>query len=182
MTQEEKILILGALFHDIGKFVQRCTDKSKSHPSKGIELVNEVSNELINILGSEAVFNRFKEIISTHHNPQDELARCCKEADHISASERVEKEANEEGGTDWNNNFLCSLFTKIKLNSEIPVKAKYYKHEQLTKENYNALIPEYDENDEKAVRHKYTEGQFAEFKIQLKTILSFIKMKLILTH
>jgi len=56
MTAEEKLLILGALFHDIGKFVQRCTDKSKSHPTTGVEFVEEFENEFIRILGSEDNF------------------------------------------------------------------------------------------------------------------------------
>ncbi|MCX7985270.1 MAG: type III-A CRISPR-associated protein Cas10/Csm1, partial [Bacteroidetes bacterium] len=175
MTAEERTLILGALFHDIGKFVQRCTDKSKSHPSKGIDLVDEFSNEFIAILGEERNFNNFKQIISTHHSPSNEYARICQFADRISASERVEKEENEEGGTDWNNNFLCSLFSKIKLNSSQEPQLRYFKHQQLTKENYNALIPEYDQDDEKALQHKYTVGDLAEFKTQLKIILNFYK-------
>jgi len=173
MTQEEKILILGALFHDIGKFVQRCADKSKSHPTKGVELVDELWNEFIKILGNEDNFKKFKAIISTHHNPKDELTTYCKIADHISASERVEKEENEEGGTDWNNNFLCSLFAKIKLNSETEINPRYFQHQQLTKKNYNALIPIYDQNDAKAFNYKYTDGHLKEFKNQLRIILSF---------
>jgi len=173
MTAEEKTLILGALFHDIGKFEQRCTDKSKSHPTKGAELVDEFDNEFIRILGSEDNFNKFKSIISTHHNPKDELTTYCKIADHISASERVEKEENEEGGTDWNNYFLCSLFSKVKLNSTVEPALRYFKHQQLTKENYRALIPEYDQNDDKALIHKYNSSDFAEFKNQLKIVLNF---------
>lgn len=173
MTEQEKILILGALFHDIGKFVQRCTDKSQSHPQKGVALVNEFGNEFIKILGSEDNFKKFKTIISTHHYPADELTNHCKIADHISASERVDKEENEEGGTDWNNNFLCSLFSKIKLNSKNDPSLRYFKHQQLTKENYEALIPEYDQNDEKALMHKYINGDLIEFKNQLRIILNF---------
>lgn len=175
MTQEEKTLILGALFHDIGKFVQRCTDKSKSHPIKGVELVDELSNEFIRILGNEENFNQFKTIISTHHYPKDDLTIYCKIADHISASERVNKEENEEGGTDWNNNFLCSLFSKIKLNADKDPDIRYFKHQQLTKENYNALIPEYDQNDDKALIHKYNTDDLAEFKNQLRITLNFYK-------
>jgi CRISPR-associated protein Csm1 len=175
MTQEEKTLILGALFHDIGKFVQRCTDKSQSHPTKGVDLVDEFANEFITILGSEDNFNHFKKIIATHHHPSDELSNYCKIADHISASERVEKEENEEGGTDWNNNFLCSLFTKIRLNSVEEIKPRYFKHIQLTKENYNALIPEFEQNDDDAFKYKYRESDLNEFKTQLKIILSFYK-------
>lgn len=173
MTNEEKILILGSLLHDIGKFVQRCTDKSKSHPLKGIELVDEFRSEFIKILGNEDNYKKFKTIISTHHYPADELTTYCKIADHISASERVDKEENEEGGTDWNNNFLCSLFSKIKLNSEANPYLRYFKHQQLTKENYNALIPEYDQNDEKALMYKYNSGDLIEFKNQLRIILNF---------
>ena len=175
MTQEEKTLILGALFHDIGKFVQRCTDKSKSHSSKGTDLVAEFSNEFIKILGSEESFDNFKTVISTHHNPQNDFAKYCKVADHISASERVEKEENEEGGIDWTNNFLCSLFTKIKLNSTIDIQPRYFQHQQLTKKNYNALIPVYDQNDTKALNYKYKYDDLSEFKIQLKSILSFFQ-------
>lgn len=173
MTQEEKILVLGSLFHDIGKFVQRCTDKSKKHSIKGVEFIDELGNEFINILGNKDDFNKFKEIVLTHHNPQNELARYCKEADQLSASERVAKEENEEGGTDWNNNFLCSVFTKLRLNSTEPVHPRYFKHEPLTKENFNALIPIYDENDKEAFKYQYTSGHLTEFKTQLRTILSF---------
>jgi len=85
----------------------------------------------------------------------------------------VEKEENEEVGTDWNNYFLCSLFSKIKLNSSVDPVLRYFKHQQLTKENYQALIPEYDQNDDKAVFHKYKSDDLAEFKNQLKIILNF---------
>ncbi len=175
MTAEEKTLILGALFHDIGKFVQRCTDKAKSHPAKGVELVDEFTNEFVKILVNEKNFEIFKQIISTHHNPVNEYAKFCKIADHISASERVEKEENEEGGTDWNNNFLCSLFSKVKLNSIQDPLLRYFKHQQLTKENYNALIPEYDQDEDKALQHKYSSTDLAEFKAQLSIILNFYK-------
>lgn len=175
MTEQEKILLLGALFHDIGKFVQRCTDKSKSHPAKGVDLVEEFKNEFIKILGNENTFKTFKQIIQSHHNPINELASICKEADRVSASERVDKEENEEGGTDWNNNFLCSLFSKIRLNSVQDLPPRYFKHQQLTKENYNALIPEYDQDDTRAIQHKYSSGDLAEFKTQLKIILNFYR-------
>lgn len=175
MTAEEKTLILGALFHDIGKFVQRCTDKSKSHPVKGVDFVDEFGDEFIKILGNENNFKAFRQIILTHHNPTEDSAKICKEADRTSASERVEKEENEEGGTDWNNNFLCSLFSKIKLNSIEDPPVRYFKHQKLTKENYNALIPEYDQNDDKALQHKYSSGDLSEFKNQLKIILNFYK-------
>lgn len=174
MILNEKILILGSLFHDIGKFVQRCTDKSRTHSVKGVEFADEFGNEFIKILGKEG-FEQFKKIISTHHNPQNEFARFCRAADHISASERVEKEENEEGGTDWSNNFLCSLFTKIRLNSIQNIESKYFQHQQLTKNNYNSLIPKYVQNDVNAQRYKDKEGNLGEFKIQLKIILSFYK-------
>jgi CRISPR-associated protein Csm1 len=175
MTAEERTLILGALFHDIGKFVQRCTDKSTRHPVKGVDLVNDFSNAFIKILGSENNYETFKEIILTHHEPLNDYAKVCKIADHISASERVDKEENEEGGIDWSNNFLCSLFSKIKLNSDEEPQLRYFRHQQLTKENYNALIPEYDQNDDKAYQHKYGVEDLEEFKTQLRIILNFYK-------
>lgn len=174
-SPEEKLLILGSLFHDIGKFVQRCTDKLRSHPIKGSELVEEFRTEFLKILDGENNFELFKDIILTHHNPQNEYTQYCKIADHISASERVEKEENEEGGTDWNNNFLASLFCKIRLNAENKPKLRYFRHQQLTKENYNALIPEYEQNEDKALLHKYKEADLIEFKNQLKIILNFYK-------
>lgn len=173
MTPEEKTLILGALMHDIGKFVQRCTDKLQSHPVKGLQLVEEFDNEFIRIVNTENYFKLMKEIISSHHNPVNDFAKYCKIADHISASERVEKEENEEGGTDWNNNFLASLFSKIRLNSEKEPKLRYFRHQQLTKQNYNALIPEYEQDDANALRYKYSENDLSEFKTQLKIILNF---------
>ena len=113
-SQEEKILILGSLFHDIGKFEQRCTGnrERKTHQYLGGKFTEDLKSEFINVLDkNEDSFNRMKSIILEHHNKHlsDELVKIVQTADHISAGERVEKESNEEMGEDWSHKYLASV-------------------------------------------------------------------------
>lgn len=88
---KEKVLILGALFHDIGKFEQRCTKNpdKKKHQVLGVDFVDSglLKDKFIRILGEDG-FNSFKNIISEHHRSKTiDLTGIVQIADHLSASE-----------------------------------------------------------------------------------------------
>jgi len=100
MTAEEKTLILGALFHDIGKFEQRCTRNpyKKYHQELGKELIlsGRFQHHFEKIVGKENI-NQLSEVILNHHkkDPANGITKIIQQADRLSASERVDKEEVE---------------------------------------------------------------------------------------
>lgn len=175
MTDKEKILILAGLFHDIGKFHQRCIDSREYHQSIGSKLIDDLKDLVLPILGnSESNLDKLKELIKNHHNKNsnDSFVKILQKADYLSASQRVEFENDKELEDRWSHKYLCSIFSKIRLNSNDDVSPRYYKHEYLIKKNYNALIPKYKTEDEaKILSFKYNDYHWKEFLSDLKTIL-----------
>jgi CRISPR-associated protein Csm1 len=146
MTQEEKILILGALFHDIGKFEQRCTGNpnKKYHQNLGNELIlsGRFQHRFEKIVGNENIIQLADAILNHHiQKLDDNLTRIIQQADRLSASERVDKEEVEAYQDQWKHKHLASLFSKIKLLSNEEIEPKYYKHKLLTKKDYDVIIP-----------------------------------------
>ncbi|MBU2506796.1 MAG: type III-A CRISPR-associated protein Cas10/Csm1, partial [Bacteroidetes bacterium] len=176
---EEKILLLGALFHDIGKFQQRCLNQKVPHEELGALFVSNNSDLFMPILDNNKIaYERFCKIIGSHHskNPSDELIRITKLADHSSASERVEKVENEEIGAIWKHHFLSSAFSKINLRSDEETPTRYYRHELLTEKNYYVLIPSFETTEDALVsnvHYKNQGGIFESFISQLRTVLEF---------
>ncbi len=179
---EEKILILGALFHDVGKFVQRCVVIREHHTIVGsrfikdeLDLFKDKSFDLkdyfMKILGDEASYGKMLGLIENHHKPITNLEKIVQEADHLSASERPElqKEEKEEGQNIWRHKFLSSVLSKVILKSKGGVK-RYFRQKPLIKDNYGALIPDLTEYDDK---EKYQLRDLEEFRSDLKQILSF---------
>jgi len=180
MTLQEKILVLAALFHDIGKFEQRCTNRRIKHEELGAKLLFEFKDKFLPILGNdEKSFNRMMSCVAEHHNSntKDELTKILRGADHLSASERVEfSETENDLSEKWSHKYLSSLFSKIYLNNNDGKTTKYYRHRTLDKKEYKILIPEYDsETDIKESGVNYTDKDFNEFKNQLKSVLAFYK-------
>jgi CRISPR-associated protein Csm1 len=146
MTQEEKILLLGALFHDIGKFEQRCTGNpyKKYHQELGKELIlsGRFQHRFEKIVGKENI-NQLSEVILNHHkkDPANGITKIIQQADRLSASERVDKEEVEAYQDQWKHKHLASLFSKIKILSNEQIEPKYYKHKLLTKKDYDVIIP-----------------------------------------
>lgn len=178
MTQEEKVIILGALFHDIGKFQQRCENKKIPHPELGANFAESLKDELLIVLnGSGEAFEKLKKIIAEHHNNTSDLAvRVCRLSDHTSASERVEKAESEEAGDKWSHRFLSSIFSKISLLNDNKTDLRYYKHQLLNKTSYDILIPQYlSEQDAKMDKYTYAnQGNiFEQFRNDVKSVLSF---------
>ncbi|NUN09544.1 MAG: type III-A CRISPR-associated protein Cas10/Csm1 [Ignavibacteriaceae bacterium] len=179
---KEKVLILGALFHDIGKFEQRCTKNpdKKKHQVLGVDFVDSglLKDKFIRILGEDG-FNSFKNIISEHHRSKTiDLTGIVQIADHLSASERVNKESDSDTGTyiDWSNKHLSSVFSKIRLMSDSDVPPRYFRQELLTKdkENYEIIIPEeLTKIDIKGGQYAYKANIFEKFTNDIDTVLSF---------
>ena len=152
MTAEEKTLILGALFHDIGKFEQRCTKNpdKKYHQILGKDLIK--SGRFIDlfqrIVGEENL-ETLLNIITEHHNKNSSgLTKTVQIADHLSASERVEKEEVEVYQDQWKHKHLASLFSKIKILNDENISPRYYKHRILVKNEYDVIIPSNKSEDE----------------------------------
>jgi len=182
-TIEEKSLILGSLFHDIGKFEQRCYSNALGkHEILGVKLIENIKDYFIKILeNDEPAFIKFKGIINDHHShTNDLLTKICKTADHLSASERVEKEELEEPAAQWQHQFLLSVFSKIRLLNEEELNLRYYKHELLTKKNYKALIPQYETKEDalqSGAHYRNQSNIFVSFTEDLKSILSIYETK-----
>jgi CRISPR-associated protein Csm1 len=174
-SQDEKILILGSLFHDIGKFEQRCTGnpEKKTHQIIGGKFADDLKTEFMNILdNNEESFNLMKNIILQHHNKNlnDELVKIVQKADHISAGERVEIESNEEMGEIWSHKYLASLFSKVRLLSDEEINPMYFKQVELTKGRYDAMIPK---EKAEAEISKFGNENYKKFFIDLQSVLNF---------
>jgi len=175
MTQEEKTLILGALFHDIGKFEQRCTGNPdrKFHEKLGTDLIE--SGRFIDlfgkIIGKENI-NVLLNIISEHHNKNAQgLTKIVQLGDYISASERVEKEETEAYQDQWKHKHLASLFGKIKILGDKNLTPRYYKHKLLTKNEYDVIIPS-GIPEEEIKEYAYNQGTWENFLEDLFFVLS----------
>ncbi len=161
MNINEKILILGSLFHDIGKFKQRAEKtKQKSHSDFGVDFVNSLKETFKKILedkDKEENFSKFLEIIKNHHSKEKNLdlfTQIIKIADHGNASEREDLQYVEtENGKfkDFSHRFLASIFSKTKIHpdfqSELETKffdqSKFEISKIIPKEKNNILQTHY---------------------------------------
>lgn len=175
MTAEEKTLILGALFHDIGKFEQRCTRNpgKEFHQNLGKKLIE--SERFIDlfqkIVGEENIYLLLN-IVSEHHNKNAQgLTEIVRIADHLSASERVEKEEVEVYQDQWKHKYLASLFSKIKILSNENISPRYYKHKLLVKNEYDVIIPS-EKSEEEMNDFAYSNKTWEDFLDDLFYVLS----------
>lgn len=176
-SNEEKILILGGLFHDIGKFMQRCEVSRKTHQIEGDCFVSDsdiagLFKELFD--NDETSYTNFRSIIANHHHPQQGnlLEEITQMADHLSASERIKGNEDLAGEKRWQHKHLASLFSKIKLNHTSNIDNRYYKQIPLSKKNYDVIIPGL-ESEEDAKHFSYTKEVWIQFREDLITILEF---------
>lgn len=153
-TAEERALILGAFFHDIGKFEQRCTGNPgrRYHQDMGVQLVasGRFETRFQKILGDRA--STLTQIIAKHHDQTpDGLTSIVQNADRLSASERVEFETNSDGPA-WTNRWghvhLASVFGKIQLAADRRLEPRYFGQQVLTRQNFEALVPRALDNEE----------------------------------
>lgn len=169
MKVEEKILLLGSLLHDVGKFQQRCENIRRTHEVLGAEFAARFKEQFIKILGSETDYGKMVNVIKEHHNKKaDELTQYCLNADHLSASEREEPDLNEKGQIIWGQRFLASVLGKAGLLNK-KQNIVYYAQDILSAKNYSAIIPTITEEKE----YNYPSGIFTSFTSDIEAVLNF---------
>lgn len=102
-------VILGALLHDIGKFVQRAGENptQKKHTEWGIEwFENNLAEKLTNIFSNEEK-DFIRQAINSHHDFVDYVTV----ADHLSAGERSPIPVEKEEKGDPFNDRLINIFS-----------------------------------------------------------------------
>ncbi len=177
-SNEEKVLILGSLFHDIGKFEQRCTNNPNkmTHDQLGAILINSgrFKDRFAKIIGMENITVLIN-IIGEHHSKNVlPIVNYTKLADHLSASERVEAEKNDENKINWKHKHLASLFSKTNLFETSVGKPRYYKHSPLTAKDHNIIIPqELTEEEIKLKEYAYSSFHYDKFLNELEAVLDF---------
>ena len=131
-NEEFKTIVLAALLHDIGKFVQRAqkNPKIQDHSHWGEEwyqtnLAEKIKDERGIILSA----------ISGHHNGNPHIVYL---ADLIAAGERIALDDEEKG--DPFSNRLISIFSRISISHQ-PKQNKYHNLFQLQKDRLNDTFP-----------------------------------------
>lgn len=167
MTPEEKTILLGALFHDIGKFEQCCSKSNPGcHTEAGTELLKSLKEEILPLLDdSELHFKDLCDLVERHHEPGSVLSF----ADKISAGKETEKETATEKSLMPDLIFLSSVFSSVRLSSVKNVNDRFYNQVALGTNNHK-LISTLGNHPDTPV--SYTKNDFDSFKSDLKVILS----------
>ena len=95
MEVNEKILIYGALLHDVGKAIQRAKGMSKNHPTHSFDFVK---NNGIYIGLNQNEIEKTSFLVKNHHNKEvkDPLLDIIKESDWLSAKYDRERYQGED--------------------------------------------------------------------------------------
>jgi CRISPR-associated protein Csm1 len=136
--KEYYAVILGALLHDIGKFVQRAQDNptSQDHSHWGDEwFQNNLSEKLTSIFSE-----REKEIVRSAIGNHHEYEKYVSLADAISAGMDRIAINDEEGKGDPFTDRLISIFSRVST-SEKPRSEKYNQFAPLGKEKLKETFP-----------------------------------------
>ncbi len=108
--EQQNLLHLAALLHDIGKFRQRATERYKPHQEHSYEFVN---NDFADFFASCG--DAFKNAIRHHHRAPDQLQHLIEKqvilADRLSATEREDEERETE---DFTVSALVSPLSRLK--------------------------------------------------------------------
>jgi len=132
-------VVLGALLHDIGKFVQRAQSNPMSHDHShwGEEwFQNHLAEKLTPIFG-EKEKQIIRSAIGNHHEHEKYISL----ADAISAGmDRIAIKIDDEEKGDPFTDRLISIFSKISISRE-PKPKKYYKFAPLGKEQLQEIFP-----------------------------------------
>ena len=134
---DHKVVMLGALLHDIGKFVQRSQEnpRSKNHSQWGEEWFVEHLAEKMSPALSESDKQTIIASIGNHHGYEKYISL----ADGISAGmDRVELEDEEKG--DPFTDRLISIFSNVSL-SDKQKMPRYHRFAPLGQEGLKETIP-----------------------------------------
>lgn len=189
--REYQSLILGALLHDIGKFIQKPEGSSKTHPEDGVKFLAQYETQITNISFN---FETVNNIIRFHHRDnykkvtdkyQSKLVAIVHASDVSASGERDDERLHEEPNAKILSYYpLDPVFARIEFDdpdkeSDIVKNYKkedyHYEHKILSFENIfpsrNAL-PVNNESKE-PIKHNYEKLQDG-FKDDFEKLLNGI--------
>jgi CRISPR-associated protein Csm1 len=146
---DEELLTLGALLHDIGKFRERTFDPL---PSWADYFRHEArySHEAYSALFVEEWLGQWptdlhslRRLVLKHHNPSLPDEQLVSLADRLSANERAEAEGNEEGARGRAESTLRTVLSRVELDGRHSDAPMYHRLVALSLER-QALFPEQD--------------------------------------
>lgn len=167
MNPEEKTILLGALFHDIGKFKQCSTQSTgESHTNISVDLLESMRKEILPLLdGSELYFKELCDLVANHHNPDSVLYH----ADKISSGSGIDDELLTEKTFSAKQSLLSSVFSSVRLTSQKNVTPHFYN--QIPMDNKpNELLSPVVKEISKIIQ--YNQDTYDRFQKDLKIILS----------
>ena len=131
--EQQNLLHLAALLHDIGKFRQRATGRYKKHQEHSYEFVTEDFADFFAPCGEV-----FRNAIRHHHNAPNQLQHLMEKqvivADRLSATEREDEERETE-------DFVASALVSILSRLEGATEEYRYTLTALDLKDQNAVIP-----------------------------------------
>lgn len=167
MNPEEKTILLGALFHDIGKFGHCCLKSTlKSHTEIGFELLQNLKESILPLLdSSELAFNELCDLVVDHHNHKNQLYL----ADKISSGSGIDDELLTEKTFSAKQSLLSSVFSSVRLTSQKDVTPHFYNQIPMDNKPDESLSPVVKDIS-KIIQ--YNQDTYDRFQKDLKIILS----------
>lgn len=173
--KEYNTVVLAALLHDIGKFLNRLKESRKKHPLESVRFIEEL---LVKIIAKKEEIsinlNLLKTLVQCHHEsdryfPKDQLVQEIKDehqkalaymvsrADNFSSSERDDRD--DERGDWYKKARLYSLFSLIDVKDveERALKDRYYQLQEFSSENIFPIDKEYVDINEYHYNRLYDE-------------------------
>lgn len=144
MTQEEKILLLGALFHDIGKFWQRGDEKSRfeKHQLLSSSFVNDRFDKKYPILSNLVLNHHNEDLQNSNLKGQDRiLAEIICEADNIASMERKPDQSITQQQP------LESIFSKVDYDKKITLNKVYQPISGISYSNYKFVQDKFNSDE-----------------------------------
>ncbi len=140
MDNKERVLVYGALLHDIGKAIQRANGMKYSHPVEGRFFIRDQAD----VLGLTAIKEQVMDIVKNHHDNAgyNSLLGIVKNADWLSAKYDREKYKGEDFQEISTTPLQC-IFSEIELENKRPTQKLYNPVVPLSK-NIENHIPSID--------------------------------------
>lgn len=161
---EQRAVILGALLHDIGKFVQRAQEnpRAQDHSRWGEEWFQNSLAEKLSPVFDENNKQIIRSAISNHHAHEKYISL----ADAISAGmDRISLNLDDEEKGDPFTDRLISIFSRVSISAE-PKKQKYQSLLPLGGDNLTETFPI---DERKCFYHEY-EKLLDSFERELKSV------------
>ncbi|GAB1444301.1 hypothetical protein MASR2M39_31510 [Ignavibacteriales bacterium] len=178
MGTDEKIILLAALFREIGKFAQLCGVENDEVNCSSLK--TRLDDQLRVILGdhdadkknTDAAMKKFNDLVFNSNNGDTqikELSEAMKLAHRLACGPKGSWSPKYGTNTNKQSTYLTSIFHTIKLAAEEYPEVKYINQKVLTDPELS-LISETDIANSQAV--KYKKKDFLKFIIELNTILN----------